>query len=372
LSTDLSILQSHMDGMIDRVQQNDLALRRFQAFEMKLLNLTSLVEMFENIFDDAKALFDLDVISICLVDEKDELKRYLSSDGYPILNNPELFFIKNNELLRSTFGFAVRPYLGPFRSAQCAEFFPDVTRKPSSVAIIPLNRRGKYLGALNLGSYNQNRFVRNMATDFVEHMASVVSICLENNLNFEDLKRTGLTDTLTGVNNRRFLEQRLGEEISQCQRRMEPLSCFFLDIDHFKSVNDTYGHQAGDLVLRLVAGAIKDQMRNNDIVARYGGEEFVSLLSNIDENMGTEIAERIRKKVKSLAIEYKDCMIRVTISIGFACYAPQADSPVVTEQIASALIHSADNALYVAKNKGRDCVVSNGTIPLLAKKADAG
>ncbi|MGR9100289.1 MAG: GGDEF domain-containing protein, partial [Gammaproteobacteria bacterium] len=222
------------------------------------------------------------------------------------------------------------------------------------------------------GSYNQNRFVRNMATDFVEHMASVVSICLENNLNFEDLKRTGLTDTLTGVNNRRFLEQRLGEEICQCQRRMEPLSCFFLDIDHFKSVNDTYGHQAGDLVLRLVAGAIKDQMRNNDIVARYGGEEFVALLSSIDESLGTEIAERIRKKVKSLAIEYKDCKIRVTISIGFACYAPQVDSPVVTEQIASALIHSADNALYLAKNKGRDCVVSNGAIPLLAKKADAG
>ncbi|MFK5951379.1 MAG: sensor domain-containing diguanylate cyclase [Methylococcales bacterium] len=356
ITTELRILQSHLDGMLDRVQHNSLTLKRFQAFEMRLLNLNSLAEMIDQLLDDAQSFFDLDVISFCLIDEKSEIAGYLSDDGYDYLANTKLILLNDNELLKSTFGLSATPFLGTYKQSCCASFFPDFDRKPVSVAIIPLRRRGKYLGSLNLGSYTPNRFINDMATDFIEHMVSVVSICLENNLNFEMMRRTSLIDTLTGVNNRRFLEQRIGEEVDRSQRNEEPLSCLFLDIDHFKLVNDTYGHQAGDYVLSIVAGVIKKQLRSNDVLARYGGEEFVALLSNIPETMVTDIAERIRQSIKDLILNFNEVQIKVTISIGMSTYLPCKLSSKTSAEISTQLIYSADSALYVAKESGRDRV----------------
>jgi len=362
LTTDLSVLESHLEGMLERIQANSNTLRRFQAFEMRLLKLNSLAEMIEHILDEALTFFDLDAVSICLIDEKAEVESYLLEDGYDINKRPGLIFLKDKELMKATFGFVANTYLGPYSQKKCAEFFPGVEKKLVSVAIIPLMRRGKYLGSLNLGSYDPGRFSSNMATDFVEHMASVVSVCLENNLNFEMLRRTSLVDTLTGVNNRRFLEQRLGEEVDRTQRNSEPLSCFFLDIDFFKSVNDTYGHQTGDQVLTRVASNIREQLRNNDVLARYGGEEFVALLSNIPETMALDIAERIRGSIKQMDFDIDGQTINITISIGIATYCPVNDNKQTSKEIAGELIHCADQALYNAKNKGRDCVVSGGVV----------
>ncbi|MEE9337765.1 MAG: sensor domain-containing diguanylate cyclase [Methylococcaceae bacterium] len=356
ITTDLCVLQSHLDGMLDRVQENSLTLKRFQVFEMKLLNLDSLPAMIDHMLNETKSFFDLDAVSFCLIDEKGDIARFLNEDSYDYQSKDGLLLLEDKELLKSTFGLSSRPFLGAYKQASCAGFFPDFVRKPASVAIIPLSRRGKYFGSLNLGSYTSNRFINNMATDFIEHMVSVVSICLENNLNYEMLRRTSHIDTLTGVNNRRFLEQRIGEEIDRSQRNDDPLSCLFLDIDYFKSINDTYGHQAGDQVLALVAGMIKKQLRSNDVLARYGGEEFVALLSTIDEAKAEDIAERIRKSIKDLSVPFNNDVLKVTISIGLATYKPCSLSKVSTSDIAAQLIQSSDTALYSAKKKGRDRV----------------
>lgn len=342
--------------MLDRVKHNSLTLKRFQRFEMRLINLNSLAEMIDHILEDAKTFFDLDVISFCLIDEKGEIAGFLDDDGYDHESNEGLILLQDKELLKSTFGLSIHPFMGVYKNSNCSAFFPDHERKPVSVAIIPLSRRSKYLGSLNLGSYTPNRFDNHMATDFIEHMVSVVSICLENNLNFEMMRRTSLIDTLTGVNNRRFLEQRIGEEIDRCQRNDEPLSCLFLDVDHFKSVNDTYGHQMGDYVLSLVAGMIKKQLRSNDVLARYGGEEFVALLSTIDESMAKDIAERIRVSIKELPIEQDEQNINITISIGFSTYYPSKSPSMGSSEVSVQLIHAADAALYSAKENGRDRV----------------
>ena len=368
INLDLHVLESHLDGMLDRVQHNSLTLKRFQVFEMRLLNLNSLAEMIDHILGDARTFFDLDVISFCLIDEKGEIAGFLNDDGYDHENNDGLILLNDKELLKSTFGLSIRPFLGTYKNSSCSGFFPNVERKPVSVAILPLSRRGKYLGSLNMGSYTPNRFINDMATDFIEHMVSVVSICLENILNFELMRRTSLVDTLTGVNNRRFLEQRIGEEIDRSQRHDEPLSCLFLDIDHFKSINDTYGHQAGDYVLAMVAGMIKKQLRNNDVLARYGGEEFVALLSNIDENLSTDIAERIRRSIKELKLKYNEQNIEITISIGSSTYHPSKAPSISSAKVATKLIHSADKALYYAKNNGRDRVASGEVIYDTASK----
>lgn len=370
LNTDLFVLQSHLEGMLERVKFNSTTLSRFQAFEMRLLNLNSLKDMIDHILEDARHYFDLDVISLCLVDEKGEIAKFLSEDGYECHAKKGLILLDNKNLLLSTFGLAIHPYIGVYKNAKCGEFFSEFEEKPASVAITPLNRRGKYLGTLNLGSYQQDRFADNMATDFVEHLVSVVSVCLENNLNFETIRRTSFVDGLTGVNNRRFLEQRIGEELDRCRRNSDPISCLFLDIDYFKMVNDKQGHQAGDRVLCAVAGAIKTQLRSNDVLARYGGEEFVALLSNIDEGMALEIAERIRKTIQALQIKLDDGMLSVTISIGASTYLPDSTSSPIDTDIASRLIKLADSALYKAKRNGRNRVENGGVIsekPVLDK-----
>ena len=362
INIDLHVLQSHLDGMLDRVQHNSLTLKRFQVFEMRLLNLNSLAEMIDHILDDAITFFDLDVISFCLIDEKGEIAGFLNDEGYDYENNDGLVLHDDNELLKSTFGLSVTPFLGTYKNASCSGFFPNIERKPVSVAIIPLSRRGKYLGSLNLGSYMPNRFINDMATDFIEHMVSVVSICLENNLNFEMMRRTSHVDTLTGVNNRRFLEQRIGEELDRSQRHDEPLSCLFLDIDYFKSVNDTYGHQAGDTVLASVAGVIKKQLRSNDVLARYGGEEFVALLTNIDKTRATDIAERIRLSIKELQFNHNEQDINITISIGSSTYHSSRAPSISSAEVAAQLIQSADKALYYAKHNGRDRVATGEVV----------
>jgi diguanylate cyclase (GGDEF)-like protein len=362
LATDLLVLQSHLDGMIDQVAKNSASLRQYRDFEMRLLNLNSMSEIIEHILDDAKKYFDFEVISLCLVDEIGEIEKIVNEQGLDIKSSKGVIFLKDKDLLQSTFGFAIRPYIGTFQSALLSSFFTE-SENPVSVAITPLIRRQKYLGTLNLGSYKADRFAGPVMMEYIVHLSSVISICLENSLNFETIKRTSYIDTLTGVNNRRFFEQRINEELDRCQRNADPISCLFLDIDSFKAINDKYGHQGGDLVLSLAAKTIKTQLRNNDVLARYGGEEFVALLTNIDGDKAFEIAERIRKTVETLVIKYQDTSISITVSIGLSTHIPDKMSLTKADDAVIRLIKAADAALYKAKRNGRNRVEINKLSP---------
>lgn len=191
-----------------------------------------------------------------------------------------------------------------------------------------------------------------------------MAICIENAINLGRLKRQGLTDTLTAVNNRRFFDQRLKEELERAARDGIQLTCLLLDVDFFKRVNDSYGHQVGDQVLREVAGLIRAQLRGSDVLSRYGGEEFAALLSRSGTAEAGEVAERIRHSVETHTFTVDDGQtFRVTISIGVATYNPQAST--VTEKMpGGVLVGHADRALYAAKSAGRNKVISVGEIGL--------
>lgn len=362
LTTGLSILQSHLDVMLGRAQHNSLTMKRLQSFEMRLLAITTLSEMIKFILGEARELFDLDIISLCLVDNKGELSAHLPLEQIKSSERQALLLVKDDQLFRNHFALTGRPVVGNYQAEKYRGFF-NPKQSPASMVLAPLTRRGKYFGSLNLGSRSAERFIGNMATDFVEHLASIVCICLENILNYEMLRLTSLIDPLTGVNNRRFLEQRIEEELDRSFRTREPLSCLFLDIDFFKSINDKFGHQAGDLVLAQVAGTIKKQLRSNDVLARYGGEEFVALMSQSDSRSSGEIAERIRSNIESLTLHYNGQPIPVTLSIGCATFACN-NKPVLRSapEIAGKLIQAADDALYQAKRNGRNRIENSGVI----------
>jgi diguanylate cyclase (GGDEF)-like protein len=220
-------------------------------------------------------------------------------------------------------------------------------------------RQKKLIGSLNLGSRNEGRFAPGMATDFVSRLAAIVGICLENVTNSERLKHLGLTDPLTGVHNRRYFDQRLQEEVSRALRQNIPLSCLFLDIDHFKQVNDRYGHQTGDCVLREVASRIKDQVRSIDVLGRYGGEEFAVLLMQTDMDSALGVAERIRHGIAEQRFKGEgDETLVTTLSVGVAAL-HDCNRARNAETLAQQLVARADQALYRAKQGGRNCVMAD-------------
>jgi two-component system cell cycle response regulator len=172
-------------------------------------------------------------------------------------------------------------------------------------------------------------------------MASIIAICLENVISNEMLKYIGLTDSLTGVYNRRYIDRRLLEEIARARRQAYRDLVMYIDIDHFKRVNDSVGHQGGDEVLREVAGRIKNELRLSDALARFGGEEFVVLLIDANLEAAAMVAERIRASVAGSRSELSQgCALSVSVSIGVACLTP-AKRP-GDRRVAQTLVAEAD------------------------------
>jgi diguanylate cyclase (GGDEF)-like protein len=183
---------------------------------------------------------------------------------------------------------------------------------------------------------------------------------LDNTVNRARLLRSGFTDVLTGWHNRRYLQVRLNEELARARRDGNHMACLMLDVDHFKRVNDTWGHAAGDAVLQELANRIDTQVRASDVAARYGGEEFVVLLPDTSNDSGVLLAERIRKAVSAsdYALPNGESM-SITASIGIAGVSPDADADDL-KTLGDSLIARADVALYRAKSAGRDQVAVDG------------
>ena len=160
-----------------------------------------------------------------------------------------------------------------------------------------------------------------------------------------EFEQLSVTDALTGLLNRRYLERRLDEEIERSKRHHFPMSLMMLDVDDFKSYNDTFGHPAGDAALKIVAGVLQDVLRGADVAARYGGEEFAILLPQTTSLEAAAIAERLRQRIEHTEFPKR----KVTISIGIASCSKDVDTP-------ENLIGAADHALYEAKNHGRNNV----------------
>ncbi len=162
------------------------------------------------------------------------------------------------------------------------------------------------------------------------------------------LMELNIKDGLTGLYNRRFLEQKLKEEMGRYKRYSRPFSIIMLDIDHFKRINDTYGHQCGDKVLQSIASTVLSHIRKTDFLARYGGEEFCCVLPETRIEQALILAERLRKAVSKIKIKYK---VKMTVSLGVAEARKGIDTPEL-------LLKKADDALYRAKESGRNRVMA--------------
>lgn len=226
------------------------------------------------------------------------------------------------------------------------------------VLALPLVARGDKFGCLVMLCERNVRLAKDQVSTLnaaVNHL----SLALNNALMFDKIKTRADRDGLTRVYNRRSFDERLEEEFKRHQRLKTDLSLLMIDLDHFKYINDTYGHLAGDMVLEKVARLFECTLRSTDFIARYGGEEFVIILPHTTENNAQMLAERIRKRIEETNMVFDGTSFNVTASIGVSSICPAGFA------VENGLVQRADEALYEAKQNGRNRVVISPARPKL-------
>jgi len=220
----------------------------------------------------------------------------------------------------------------------------DSENRIRALACVPLQYRDERIGVLTITSPREAAFGQD-DVELLGFIATTMAMDIDN----VRLRRLSVTDPLTEAYNREFLQQRLPRAVEHADRRGEPLAVAMIDIDHFKDVNDRFGHEVGDRVLTEVAGRLRAAIRAGDLLVRYGGEEFLVLLPGSDAIKAAEIAERMRLKMESDPMQSGAVTVDVRISVGVAEHRRGADT-------ASQLVRRADTALYAAKGRGRNRV----------------
>ncbi len=225
-----------------------------------------------------------------------------------------------------------------------------VNFRPREITAVPILHKEVSLGMLLIAS---SRPVDTQVLHTLELFTRSLSLALNNAITYDQLQKLAANDPLTGLYNRRFGMMRLNEEFSRAVRTKLPVALIMFDIDHFKRVNDTYGHIVGDRVLVNLAKICSMAIRKGDFAVRYGGEEFMVILPGASKKDCIFIAERLRHMVEESVIQMGESQIRVTISTGAVSY-PEYECASEYE-----LIKIADKFLYIAKERGRNQVVSD-------------
>jgi len=211
--------------------------------------------------------------------------------------------------------------------------------------LVPLNAKGRVNGLLILGEKMILSDYLEDEKEFMTALASLAGIAVENARLYE----LATVDMMTGLKVHHYFQTKLKEEMDRCRKKSSLLTLLFTDIDKFKVFNDTYGHQAGDIVLIEVAKQLIDHAGRNDLAARYGGEEFCLVMPGADESDGFEMGERIRKAVEAMSVKNPNTGVemKVTLSVGISSFQ-------ISDRNNKDLIERADRALYQAKHSGRN------------------
>jgi len=353
-------LKARLTALTEEGSRNDTLLRKSQARELELLRAGSLPQLFERLITGLRSSYQLEGVTLILNDPQHEIRHLISGDDLQREPLAGVVFVDALTTVAPQLASLERPWLGPYRRADHELLLPGQVRA-ASLALVPLRRHDELDGVLVFMSSDPNRFTQELASDFLAHLGLVAAICVENAVNRARLMRSGFTDFLTGFHNRRYLHARLREELARAQRVRQPLACLMIDVDHFKRINDQYGHLAGDAVLREVAQRIDHEMRISDTGARFGGDEFAMVLSEANVAEAEKVAARVLRAVRSQAIAVGGATETVTLSIGVAVARP---GPSVRDHkvLAERLIAEADAALYRAKSAGRNRVATSPNI----------
>ena len=312
----------------------------------KAISLLSLEQISSVLIDRLPSVFSIDYFTLFLYDQ-DKRKLNLMCHNHPEIESSFSISLSSSPIMEAAVlrGQYIREQ--DFSTSSYYRGADNPLFKKGYFVSIPLMIEKEVVGVLNINDVDQDSFnVGDLG--FILNLSELIAMSISNAVLYEQTKKLAVTDGLTGISNRPNMEQSLLSEFERSKRYNSPLSVVLLDVDHFKDVNDSYGHQKGDEILVTFASVLKKFCRANDTAARYGGEEFLMILPQSNAQGAFKIAERVREEIMKMSFVGNDSKFSVTTSCGVAEL--NRDYMKNTDQ----LINVADNAMYEAKNSGRN------------------
>jgi len=281
------------EDLFNRLKKNEEIAKKFSEIEIRILSVLNFHDLFEVLLDEVQNQFKVPYAWITLID-KSEVTRLVQSiaDSEVLRGRMRLIDHKtfSNLVGKNKQPSLINENIDPYHT-----LFPvEGNFSIKSIAVAPISLYGEIIGSLNQADFSKERFQPGIDTSLLEQLATKVSLCISNVTAHEKLEIMAYHDPLTGLLNRRVMESILNREFVRAKRYGTPLSLVFVDVNNFKKVNDTYGHDAGDELLKYLAALFLEMSRETDIVARYAGDEFVLILPETDTNKVKTMMNRLQ------------------------------------------------------------------------------
>ena len=335
--------------LFDRLSENEVIAQNFFLVEKKILSILNFRALFEELLSEIREKFNVPYVWLSII-EKSELSTLIQS-----LESSNILKKHLNLINRSAFaqlvGNTMKPILVNSNLKPYFKLFPRHTKYViNSLAITPISFDGEMIGSMNQADISKSRFHSGLDPSLLEHLAVKMSLCLSNVAAHERLKFLANRDPLTGLLNRRVMEAILNREFARATRYENSLSIAFIDIDDFKRVNDTYGHDRGDDLLNHVAKQLMKISRETDVVARFAGDEFVVILPQTSAENAERLMSRLMVYFSKNPLKTDKITVPASISIGVAS---TEDKSIMTP---SQLLKNADKNLYRKKKEKKKAI----------------
>lgn len=333
-----------MEDLLETLRINEEIAQRFYEIEISILSILNFRDLFEKLLTEIRDKFGVPYVWISMID-KSEVSDLLQS-----LESSKILRERLNVIDKNTFLNLVENETKPILiSGDLKPYYQLLPQGQMyfirSLAIAPITLDGKIIGSLNQADLSRLRYRPGMDTRLLERLAVKVSICLSNVTAHERLKWFAWRDPLTGLLNRRVMEKVLQREYKRAVRYKSHLTLAFLDLDDFKVVNDEYGHDRGDELLRHLADVLEELTRDSDVVSRYAGDEFVIILPGTSTNDSLLLIQRLQDYFRKNPMDVDGAQIPISISFGLSSMGDVGVSN------PTSLLKKADERLYNAKKQ---------------------
>jgi diguanylate cyclase (GGDEF)-like protein len=329
-------------SILERLKYNEITARRFHEIEISILTILNFQDFIEKLLFEISSKFSVPFTWLSIIEES-SISKYLQKIQDSKLLKKSTVFLSREEFSKISRN-RLKPLLANTNLDEFKVLIPEAANyKMGSIAIAPITLDGEIVGSFNQADINVYRFEPGIDTSSLEQLAIKVSLCLSNVAAHEQLKYLAFHDPLTGLLNRGVMERVLEREFLRSKRYHIDLSILFLDLDDFKSINDTFGHDNGDIALCHTAKCLNSLKRDSDIIARFAGDEFVVILPSTNKTQAKTYISRVKQKLADEPLMVDNTSFNVKLSHGLSSVFEKGI------ETSAMLLKAADKRLYKAK-----------------------